>query len=122
MYLLSVCLQKYFTPGMLESVNKCAVLCNATEDFYRRIEELTANETIDDTLDIRLFQGGLFLGCEFHLVAMYVWVVGILASGESSMMTGTFAGQFNMESFLNIKWPCWKLVIFTLSIAIAPPS
>ena len=28
---------------------------------------------------------------------MYVWAVGILAAGQSSTMTGTYAGQFAME-------------------------
>lgn len=104
-------------------LNECPVLRNVTddnEDLYRRIERLTANETLGDTLDVDIFQGGLFLGCEFHMVAMYIWAVGILAAGESSTMTGTYAGQFAMEGFLNIKWPRWKRVLFTRLIAIAP--
>ena len=104
-------------------LNECPVLRNVTddnEDLYRRIERLPANETLGDTLDVDLFQGGLFLGCEFHMVAMYIWAVGILAAGESSTMTGTYAGQFAMEGFLNIKWPRWKRILFTRSIAIAP--
>jgi Mn2+/Fe2+ NRAMP family transporter len=28
---------------------------------------------------------------------MYVWAVGLLAAGQSSTMTGTYAGQFVME-------------------------
>ncbi len=40
---------------------------------------------------------GVFLGCEFGLAAMYIWAVGILAAGQSSTMTGTYAGQFAME-------------------------
>ena len=28
---------------------------------------------------------------------MYIWAVGILAAGQSSTMTGTYAGQFVME-------------------------
>lgn len=28
---------------------------------------------------------------------MYVWAIGILAAGQSSTMTGTYAGQFAME-------------------------
>ncbi|OTF75884.1 hypothetical protein BLA29_011927 [Euroglyphus maynei] len=35
-------------------------------------------------------------------------------------MTGTYAGQFAMEGFLNLKWPRWKRVLLTRSIAIAP--
>ena len=46
---------------------------------------------LNDTLDVDLFQAGLFLGCEFHLVALYIWAVGILETGDSSTMTGTYA-------------------------------
>ena len=104
-------------------LNESPVLRNVTddnEDLYRRIERLTANEMLGDTLDVDLFQGGLFIGCEFHMVAMYIWAVGILAAGESSTMTGTYAGQFTMEGFLDIKWPRWKRVLFTRSIVVAP--
>ena len=104
-------------------LEECPVLRNVTDDnekLYRKIERLPANETLGDTLDVDLFQGGLFLGCEFHMVALYIWAVGILAAGESSTMTGTYAGQFAMEGFLNIKWPRWKRVLFTRAIAIAP--
>ena len=45
-----------------------------------------------------LFIQGVFLGCEFGLAAMYIWAVGILAAGQSSTMTGTYAGQFAMEA------------------------
>ena len=41
--------------------------------------------------------GGVFLGCEFGEAAMYIWALGILAAGQSSTMTGTYAGQFAME-------------------------
>lgn len=44
-----------------------------------------------------LFKGGVFLGCAFGAAAMYIWGVGILAAGQSSTMTGTYAGQFAME-------------------------
>jgi NRAMP (natural resistance-associated macrophage protein)-like metal ion transporter len=35
-------------------------------------------------------------------------------------MTGTYAGQFVMEGFLDIKLPVWKRVLVTRSIAIVP--
>ena len=44
-----------------------------------------------------LYQGGLFLGCSFGIYCTYVWAVGILASGQSSTMTGTYSGQFAMQ-------------------------
>ena len=33
--------------------------------------------------------------------AKYVWAFGLLAAGQASTMTGTFAGQVVMEGFLN---------------------
>ena len=49
-----------------------------------------------------------------------IWGIGLLAAGQSSTMTGTYAGQFVMEGFLNIKWPRWKRVLLTRSIAMGP--
>ncbi|XP_041785627.1 protein Malvolio-like [Anopheles merus] len=51
---------------------------------------------------------------------MYVWAIGILAAGQSSTMTGTYAGQFAMEGFLNLQWARWKRVLFTRTVAIMP--
>lgn len=67
-----------------------------------------------------LYTGGIFLGCQFGIAAMYIWAVGILAAGQSSTMTGTYAGQFAMEGFLNLQWARWKRVLFTRTIAIIP--
>ena len=103
-----------------EILTKCPVLRNATAENKQLWSRVENNENFSATLDVDLFQGGLFLGCEFYLAALYIWAVGILAAGESSTMTGTYAGQFAMEGFLNIKWARWKRVLFTRSIAIAP--
>ena len=51
---------------------------------------------------------------------MYIWALGILAAGQSSTMTGTYAGQFAMEGFLNLQWPKWKRVLLTRSVAVVP--
>lgn len=60
------------------------------------------------------------MGCTFGGAALYIWAVGILAAGQSSTMTGTYAGQFAMEGFLNLRWARWKRVCFTRTIAIIP--
>lgn len=52
--------------------------------------------------------------------APYIWAVGLLAAGQSSTMTGTYAGQFVMEGFVNIQLPVWQRVLITRSIAIVP--
>ncbi|KAJ3650843.1 hypothetical protein Zmor_016921 [Zophobas morio] len=74
----------------------------------------------DNYVDADLYKGGIFLGCTYGLIAMYIWAVGILAAGQSSTMTGTYAGQFTMEGFLNLQWARWKRVLFTRTIAIIP--
>lgn len=73
-----------------------------------------------ELVDADLYNGGIFLGCTYGLAAMYIWAIGILAAGQSSTMTGTYAGQFVMEGFLNLQWSRWKRVLFTRSIAIIP--
>lgn len=70
--------------------------------------------------DVDIQSGGVFLGCHFGIAALYIWAVGILAAGQSSTMTGCYAGQFVMEGFLNLTWVRWKRVLFTRSIAIIP--
>ncbi|KAH9404054.1 hypothetical protein TYRP_014570, partial [Tyrophagus putrescentiae] len=54
----------------------------------------------------------------FGMSALYIWAIGIFASGQSSTMTGTYSGQFAMEGFLNLHWSRWKRVLLTRMIAI----
>ncbi|XP_027729478.1 natural resistance-associated macrophage protein 1 isoform X4 [Vombatus ursinus] len=77
---------------------------------------LKDNQTV--TADI--YQGGVILGCFFGPVVLYIWAVGILAAGQSSTMTGTYAGQFVMEGFLKLRWSRFARVLFTRSCAILP--
>ncbi|KAF4315291.1 hypothetical protein BBO99_00009113 [Phytophthora kernoviae] len=52
--------------------------------------------------------------------AKVVWAIGLLASGQASTMTGTYAGQFVMEGFLDIRIAAWKRVALTRSVALVP--
>ena len=72
----------------------------------------------NSTVDADLYNGGIYLGCQFGSVAMYIWAIGILAAGQSSTMTGTYAGQFAMEGFLNLQWKRWQRVLLTRLFAI----
>ena len=49
-----------------------------------------------------------------------VWAIGLLAAGQASTMTGTFAGQYVMEGFLNWKVSPVVRVTITRSIALGP--
>jgi len=35
-------------------------------------------------------------------------------------MTGTYAGQFAMQGFLNLKWAQWKILVVTRLVAMTP--
>ena len=74
----------------------------------------------DPTLQITLLNAALAFEAVFGNAAKYIWGVGLLAAGQSSTMTGTYAGQFVMEGFFDINLPVWKRVLVTRSIAILP--
>jgi len=70
--------------------------------------------------DITLQTAHLALEDTFGDGARMVWAIGLLAAGQSSTMTGTYAGQFVMQGFLQMKVPPWVQVAITRSIAIFP--
>ncbi|CAK9155397.1 unnamed protein product [Ilex paraguariensis] len=51
---------------------------------------------------------------------LYIWGIGLLAAGTSSTITGTYAGQFIMEGFLNLRMRKWMRSLITRSCAILP--
>ncbi|KAJ8765532.1 hypothetical protein K2173_014654 [Erythroxylum novogranatense] len=55
-----------------------------------------------------------------HFPILYIWAIGLLAAGQSSTMTGTYAGQFIMGGFLNLKLKKWQRALITRSCAIIP--
>ena len=68
------------------------------KDLFLDIYKLFLNmQNNTETFEPDIYKGGVFLGCTFGLAAMYIWAIGILAAGQSSTMTGTYAGQFVME-------------------------
>lgn len=106
-----------FAHGLFQKTNHQIV------ESCQRYPFLNASSVFPDDdhfVDADIYKGGIFLGCTFGIAALYIWAVGILASGQSSTMTGTYAGQFTMEGFLNLHWVRWKRVLLTRSIAIVP--
>eukprot|EP00486_Rosalina_sp_Unknown_P002978 CAMPEP_0201568470 /NCGR_PEP_ID=MMETSP0190_2-20130828/9564_1 /ASSEMBLY_ACC=CAM_ASM_000263 /TAXON_ID=37353 /ORGANISM="Rosalina sp." /LENGTH=405 /DNA_ID=CAMNT_0047989629 /DNA_START=47 /DNA_END=1261 /DNA_ORIENTATION=- len=61
----------------------------------------------EDAGDIGLKSAGDNLEQRFGSFAKYMWGVGLLAAGQASTMTGTFAGQYAMAGFLEINWEPW---------------
>lgn len=54
------------------------------------------------------------------LPILYIWAIGLLAAGQSSTLTGTYAGQFIMGGFLNLRLKKWMRALITRSFAIIP--
>ncbi|XP_011637124.1 protein Malvolio isoform X3 [Pogonomyrmex barbatus] len=116
-FIINVFVVAVFAHGLYDKTNNdVRKICEAN-NYTLGMETFDKNNA---TLDADLYKGGIFLGCSFGAAAMYIWAVGILAAGQSSTMTGTYAGQFAMEGFLNLQWARWKRVLFTRTIAIVP--
>lgn len=72
---------------------------------------------------IGLANAGEYLQLEYgggFFPILYIWAVGLLAAGQSSTITGTYAGQFVMAGFLNLRVKKWVRACVTRSVAIIP--
>ncbi|XP_030754879.1 protein Malvolio-like isoform X2 [Sitophilus oryzae] len=119
-FVINVFVVAVFAHGLFQKTNAdIHKACLAYPSINATIFPNTGPEA-NDYVKADLYKGGIFLGCMYGVIAMYVWAVGILAAGQSSTMTGTYAGQFAMEGFLNLQWARWKRVLFTRCIAIVP--
>lgn len=54
--------------------------------------------------------------------AATIFAVGLLASGQSSTITGTLAGQVVMKGLLGLKWKPWVQRVVTRGCAIVPAA
>jgi manganese transport protein len=87
----------------------CAILILAAATFYRHHQEVT---------DLR--QAYQLLTPLLGTAASGVFAIALLASGQSSTLTGTLAGQIVMEGFLNIRVRPWLRRLTTRALAILP--
>ncbi|KAL8476986.1 hypothetical protein ACS0TY_029329 [Phlomoides rotata] len=72
---------------------------------------------------IGLANAGQFLEEKYGgglLPILYIWAIGLLAAGQSSTITGTYAGQFIMGGFLNLRLKKWLRALITRTCAIFP--
>ncbi|KAK3603173.1 hypothetical protein CHS0354_043006 [Potamilus streckersoni] len=115
-FLINVFVVSVFAEGLYgKSSQEVYENCVKHNNPHAELFNITASQ-----VDVDIFRGGVFLGCQFGLAAMYIWAVGILAAGQSSTMTGTYTGQFVMEGFLQLKWKRWQRVLLTRTVAILP--
>lgn len=52
--------------------------------------------------------------------AATIFAVALFASGQSSTITGTMAGQVILEGFLDLRIPCWQQRLITRLCALVP--
>ncbi len=80
----------------------------------------TCADGIGTCQEIGLVHAGDALSGALGYTARYVWAIGLLAAGQSSTMTGTYAGQFIMSGFLDLHIQQWQRVFLTRSVALVP--
>lgn len=73
--------------------------------------------------NIGLVNAGQYLEKKYGggvLPILYIWGIGLLSAGQSSTITGTYAGQFIMGGFLDLRLKKWLRALITRSFAIVP--
>ncbi|OIT03259.1 PREDICTED: metal transporter Nramp5-like [Nicotiana attenuata] len=74
----------------------------------------------DSCSDITLNSASFLLKNVLGKSSSTVYAIALLASGQSSTITGTYAGQFIMQGFLDLKMKTWLRNLITRLIAITP--
>ncbi|XP_042484950.1 metal transporter Nramp5-like, partial [Macadamia integrifolia] len=95
----------------LSMVAVVGTACNATN-----ISPVDAERCSNLTLNSASFLLQNVLGKSSSII----YAVAMLASGQSSSITGTYAGQFIMQGFLDLKMKNWIRNLMTRFVAIAP--
>ncbi len=112
--IINIAITSVFAHGLYGRTNReIYETCISRNDSRFDINAFS-NDTEDFDADI--YKAGVFLGCQFGLFSMYIWAIGILAGGQSSTMTGTYAGQYVfLEMSLAYAFTYIKLLVMYLS-------
>jgi natural resistance-associated macrophage protein len=73
-----------------------------------------------DAGDIGLANAGHYLGEAYGTSLRIIWALGLCAAGQSSTMTGAYAGQWVMQGYLQLQVKPWKRALITRSMALVP--
>ncbi|CAI5746329.1 unnamed protein product [Peronospora destructor] len=111
----SQCTASYDTTGVNTA---CVPGAIANGDTYGHCQLASGDEGMCQ--EIGLSQAGVALSGMLGQYADVVWAIGLLAAGQSSTMTGTYAGQFVMEGFLQLHLLPWKRVALTRCVSLVP--
>nr|CAB3456234.1 unnamed protein product [Digitaria exilis] len=94
-------------------INIAVISVSGTVCFAPNLSAEDADKCSDLTLDSSSF----LLKARSSAI---VYGVALLASGQSSTITGTYSGQYIMQGFLDIRMKKWLRNLMTRCIAIAP--
>nr|WNH25166.1 natural resistance-associated macrophage protein 8 [Fagopyrum tataricum] len=97
-------------------INVSIVSVSATVCFSSNLSQADRDKCGDLNLNTASFLLKNVLGKS----STTVYAIALLASGQSSTITGTYAGQFIMQGFLELKMRKWLRNLMTRSIAITP--
>ncbi|KAL0556339.1 hypothetical protein IC582_004852 [Cucumis melo] len=97
-------------------INVAVVSVSGTVCTVGNVAQTTADQCSDITLNSASFLLQNVLGKS----SSTIYAIALFASGQSSSITGTYAGQFIMQGFLDLKMKTWARNLMTRSIAITP--
>ncbi|KAG6784136.1 hypothetical protein POTOM_009821 [Populus tomentosa] len=79
-----------------------------------------SSENADRCGDLTLNSASFLLQNVLGKSSSKIYAIAVLASGQSSTITGTYAGQYIMEGFLELRMRKWIRNLVTRCIAITP--
>ncbi|MFS7938422.1 putative NRAMP family protein [Helianthus anomalus] len=82
--------------------------------------ENLSSDALDRCSDLSLDSASFLLKNVLGKSSSTLYSIALLASGQSSTITGTYAGQFIMQGFLDLKMRKWLRNLITRCIAITP--
>ncbi|XP_062098754.1 metal transporter Nramp6.1-like [Humulus lupulus] len=97
-------------------INVAVISVSGTVCSASNLSDDNSNRCTDLTLNSASFLLQNVLGKSSKIV----YAIALLASGQSSAITGTYAGQFIMQGFLDLKMKKWLRNLLTRCIAITP--
>ncbi|KAF2296698.1 hypothetical protein GH714_001322 [Hevea brasiliensis] len=97
-------------------INVAVVSVSGTVCSAQNLSQQEADRCSDLTLNSASFLLQNVLGRS----SSTIYAIALLASGQSSTITGTYAGQFIMQGFLDLKMRKWIRNLMTRCIAITP--
>eukprot|EP00033_Pygsuia_biforma_P000830 GCRY01000966.1.p1 GENE.GCRY01000966.1~~GCRY01000966.1.p1 ORF type:complete len:676 (-),score=109.87 GCRY01000966.1:321-2348(-) len=122
---MAICLSfsyAFFNPQCAQIGTNAHLACLHWNDAHDQClaPDLNLNSTLSGCEAVGIMNAGVALEEVVGRVGKVLWALGLLASGQASTMSGTLAGQFVMQGFLQMHVRPWKRLLLTRMIAIVP--